>query len=228
MQPSRQGWEAAHLHSFAPRFAGGMIAGGLAGAVVALVFDAAPAMGALGATASAVTGAALGYAMASERRASWDTAGENRKKEETKNEAWPAQEFWQAEVRRVLSSSGGSGGEGSGSEGFRRARQQQQQQPPKQEADWTGTSSPNASGAASADAASWREMDDYELLGVRRGEPLTPAALATAYRREAMRWHPDHNQQLSGAELKECEARFQQLNESYGRVRRSLKGTNAK
>ncbi len=66
-------------------------------------------------------------------------------------------------------------------------------------------------------------MDDHELLGVSPDvSPLSPL-LAAAYRREAMRWHPDHNQSKSPAELRDCEARFQRLTEAYGRLRRQGK-----
>ncbi len=60
----------------------------------------------------------------------------------------------------------------------------------------------------------------FQRLG-RRTPPPTAAELASAYRREAMRWHPDHNQLKPAAEVDDCEARFKQLNEAYGRLRRA-------
>ncbi len=54
----------------------------------------------------------------------------------------------------------------------------------------------------------YTEMDYYELLEVERG--CDEGALKTAYRKLAMRWHPDRNPGDS-----EAESRFKAINEAY-------------
>ena len=63
-------------------------------------------------------------------------------------------------------------------------------------------------------------MDDYALLGLSRTPPPTRAAISAAFRREAMKYHPDHNQRLAASELAEYSERTKRISEVYGRLRR--------
>ena len=64
-------------------------------------------------------------------------------------------------------------------------------------------------------------MDDYALLGLSRTPPPTRAAISAAFRREAMKYHPDHNQHLAASEYAEYSERTKRINEAYGRLRRA-------
>src|ERR1044072_5013520 len=52
------------------------------------------------------------------------------------------------------------------------------------------------------------KVDYYELLEVARPSP--DGELKSAYRKLAMKWHPDRN-----PGNKECETRFKEINEAY-------------
>ncbi len=54
-------------------------------------------------------------------------------------------------------------------------------------------------------------VNHYEILGV--SQSATKAEIAAAYKRLAMRWHPDRHQDASKAE---AEIKFKQINISYG------------
>ncbi len=55
-----------------------------------------------------------------------------------------------------------------------------------------------------------RKRDYYEVLGV--GRDATAEQIKSAYRKAALRWHPDRNPD----NLKEAEARFREATEAYG------------
>ena len=58
------------------------------------------------------------------------------------------------------------------------------------------------------------EVDDpYKVLGVSRS--ATPAELKKAYRREALKWHPDRHSNDSAAERAAAEAKFKRASEAY-------------
>eukprot|EP00966_Prymnesium_polylepis_P266065 6145920-Prymnesium_polylepis.1 len=162
-------------------------------------------------------GGLTGYLMAAQRRSSWEQEGRKRRRDEEDNRNWRAQQYWQAEVRRIMEGSAAGQARGSGQQGKQRrwGRGQREQQ---QQRHQRAREQPAA--AAEHPRGGWRVMDDHALLGLRQTPPPTTADLASAYRREAMRWHPDHNQGLPAAELENCEERFKRLNEAYGRLRR--------
>ena len=55
------------------------------------------------------------------------------------------------------------------------------------------------SSGAQAEETGWRHLDDYALLKLARSPPPTAAMVAAAYRREAMKWHPDHHMNKLGS-----------------------------
>ena len=162
--------------------------------------------------AGMLLGASIGYGMAAMRQRGWEEAGRKRKRDAEQNAQWQAQAFWQAEVRRVLMRDGGA----SRRSRFDRKREQQQQQQQQQRRQgW--------SSGAQAEETGWRHLDDYALLKLARSPPPTAAMVAAAYRREAMKWHPDHHMNSSAAEQHENKERFQKINDAYGRLRRQAK-----
>ena len=164
-----------------------------------------------GPAGGAMMGGLTGYMMASRRRDTWEEEGRKRRRDEEDDRRWQAQQYWQREVRRVMAAAaGGSEGAAGGSK-FRRRRGAAKE---RFRADKSAANQGRAERL-------WEQMDDYELLGLQRRPAPTAAAVAAAYRREAMQWHPDHNQQLPAAELADCDSRFWRLNEAYGRVRRN-------
>ena len=180
----------------------GMLAG--LGSALVLSTPTAAAFSSLG---GAAVGALTGYLMAMRRQASWEREGRRREEEAERNLHWQAQAFWQEEVRRVMPVPpvGGRGRQQRQQRQQRQGRQQLLQQPP-----------PPPPG-------SWRRLDEYELFGLRRSPPPAAADISSAWRREAMRWHPDHNQSLPTAELAECDERSKRLNEAYGTLRRAAR-----
>ena len=64
-----------------------------------------------------------------------------------------------------------------------------------------------------------RPMTDYyELLGVDR--KADDAALKKAYRKAAVKWHPDKHASKSEAEQKKAEERFKEIAEAFDAARR--------
>mmetsp|Transcript_99157 Transcript_99157/g.196510 ORF Transcript_99157/g.196510 Transcript_99157/m.196510 type:complete len:267 (+) Transcript_99157:64-864(+) len=55
-------------------------------------------------------------------------------------------------------------------------------------------------------------VDPYEVLGLKRGDPLDAATLKRAYRKAALRWHPD---KVSEEEKEEAEKNFIEIAWSY-------------
>jgi len=55
-------------------------------------------------------------------------------------------------------------------------------------------------------------VDPYEVLGLKRGDPLDAATLKRAYRQAALRWHPD---KVSEEEKGEAEQKFIEIAWSY-------------
>ena len=171
--------------------------GMLAGLVTAILVKTPVAW--LGApVGGAAIGGLTGYLMAMSRQASWESEGRRRQRDAEDNRMWEAQQFWQAEVRRVM-------------QGQRASRFGSQQQRQRQR------------DRASQEARPRSTVDDFGLLGLERTPPPTAAEVASAYRREAMKWHPDHNLHLPASELAECEEHFKALNEAHGRLRREAR-----
>ena len=181
--------------------------GALAGLAAALLVKT-PVAWMVAPLGGAIAGGLTGYLMAMQRQASWEDEGRKRKRDEEDNRRWHAQQYWQAEVRRVMQQQQQQQ-QGQDGSSFGQQRQQQQQQRRATREHKPGE-----------DAGGWRHLDDYGMLGLQRTPPPTAAAIASAYRREAMKWHPDHNQHLPVARLDECEERFKALNGVYGRLRR--------
>ena len=69
------------------------------------------------------------------------------------------------------------------------------------------------------------EVNYYDILGVAKG--ASDVEIKKAYRKLAMKWHPDHNLHLPAAERDEGEERFKAINDAYGRLRRQAKGRGA-
>lgn len=58
-----------------------------------------------------------------------------------------------------------------------------------------------------------QQKDYYQILGVSKDASADD--VKRAYRKAAMRWHPDHQQGKSDAEKKEAEEKFKLVNEAY-------------
>jgi hypothetical protein len=138
----------------------------------------------------------------------WEREGHRRTEDEEDNRRWQAQQYWQSEVRRVLQ------GQQQGRQQGRQGRSQKRQQ---------GGGAGEAQGKETQ-SEDWRSMDDWSLLGLARTPPPSTVEISAAYRREAMRWHPDHNQNESEEVRHDCEERFKKLNNAYGRLRREQRG----
>ena len=61
--------------------------------------------------------------------------------------------------------------------------------------------------------------EDYELLGLRQSPPPTAAEVASAFRQQAMRWHPDMASSDAPNQAA-CTARFQKIVDAHARLRR--------
>ena len=57
------------------------------------------------------------------------------------------------------------------------------------------------------------KRDYYEVLGLQKGASID--AIKKAYRKLAMKWHPDKWQQASEAEQKIAEKNFKEVGEAY-------------
>ena len=55
----------------------------------------------------------------------------------------------------------------------------------------------------------------YGVLGVARGEQATEAEIKTAYKKSALRWHPDRHSGGSEADRKKAEDTFKKVNDAY-------------
>ncbi|KAJ1494410.1 dnaJ-like protein subfamily B member 6-A-like protein, partial [Baffinella frigidus] len=51
----------------------------------------------------------------------------------------------------------------------------------------------------------------YDLLGLDQGEAATPEQIRSAYKKSALKWHPDRN--LDKKEL--AEKKFKEISEAY-------------
>ena len=122
----------------------------------------------------------------------WRAIGELRRSESTSNQDWKVERYWLDEVARVL-------------------QWQEQRQPGP---GWRFSFGRQAGATAEEDAS------DYELLGLTASADLTEAAVAAAFRAQAMVWHPDLHHGLSPEELEECKQRFQRIMEAHSRLRR--------
>jgi len=60
-----------------------------------------------------------------------------------------------------------------------------------------------------------KRVDLYAILGVARGEQATEAEIKTAYKKSALRWHPDRHSSGSEADKKNAEAKFKTINDAY-------------
>jgi len=147
----------------------------------------------------AIVGALGGYFMAAQRAATWEREGTRRADDEKHNRSWQVQAFWQNEVKRVMfGDASGDGASDHQQQMDRELDELNQQQKSRQ-----------------LQMEDWREMDDYALLGLVRSPPPSSVSAAeeqqlqisAAFRREAMRWHPDHNQFMPEWELAEAEER---------------------
>ena len=169
--------------------------------------------------AGVVFGVAVGYLTALSRQGSWDDEGRKRQRDKEANFAWGAQRFWQDEVKRVL--------DGASRSRFRqRAQESQRQQEQRQyqrQQEGSRARHGDTTHASSTRSDDWRAMDDYALLGLQRTPPPSPSEIASSFRRQAMKWHPDHNQDKSDADRMECEERFKAINSAHGRLRREAK-----
>ena len=154
----------------------------------------------------AAIGAWFGHGRAVERQASWERAGHQRSRHAQANRAWQTQPFWQEQVRRVLRQ--------------QQQEQQQQQQQYQQHQQQRRPHSQAEQHPGERQQSDWRSMDDYALLGLSRTPTPTRAAISAAFRREAMKYHPDHNQRLAASELAEYSERTKRISEVYGRLRR--------
>ena len=125
----------------------------------------------------------------------------------------------QDEVKRVL--------DGASRSRFRqRAQESQRQQEQRQyqrQQEGSRARHGDTTHASSTRSDDWRAMDDYALLGLQRTPPPSPSEIASSFRRQAMKWHPDHNQDKSDADRRECEERFKAINSAHGRLRREAK-----
>jgi len=56
-------------------------------------------------------------------------------------------------------------------------------------------------------------MDPYVVLGL--SSSATAAEVKAAYKRQAMRWHPDMHSNATDAQLKAAAKKFQQLSDAH-------------
>ena len=191
----------------------------------------------------AMFGGWAGYFKATERKVSWKEDGRKRKRDEEANRVWRKQFFWQEEARRVMRSAAESTASkkehSRSSTTFRPAESAKDQAERKKAAEEAaaeaarvkaerlkaeeaaaGAEKAKAEGAKveeTAEAEAWRLMTDYELLGLQKPPPpLTAETVAAAFRREAMRYHPDHDAST--------EERFKAISAAHARIRRTVSG----
>jgi len=80
--------------------------------------------------------------------------------------------------------------------------------------------------AALASAEAWRPggADPYAILGLERGRGLDEASLKRAYRKAALRWHPD---KVGAGERAEAERKFVEIAWAYEALGEALKRGDA-
>lgn len=60
-----------------------------------------------------------------------------------------------------------------------------------------------------------KRPDLYKLFGVAQGEHATEAEIKKAYKRAALKWHPDRHSSKSDAQKKEAEAKFKEIGDAF-------------
>ena len=69
----------------------------------------------------------------------------------------------------------------------------------------------------------WREMDDYEILGLRNNSAVNISGLRLAFRQQAQLWHPDKHSNATLSTLEECSERFKRIQSAFVRLRLARK-----
>eukprot|EP00606_Chrysophyceae_sp_TOSAG23-5_P000631 GSChrysophyteH2.ASY1.ANO1.1388.1 assembled CDS len=60
-----------------------------------------------------------------------------------------------------------------------------------------------------------KRPDLYKLFGVAQGEHATEAEIKKAYKKAALKWHPDRHSSKSDAQKKEAEAKFKEIGDAF-------------
>jgi curved DNA-binding protein CbpA len=60
-----------------------------------------------------------------------------------------------------------------------------------------------------------KRKDLYALIGVAKGAAATEQEIKTAYRKAALKWHPDRHSASSEEKKKEAETKFKEINDAF-------------
>lgn len=151
-------------------------------------------------------GVSWGKWLTGRREFQWESHGELRNTERTRNRSWARDPYWQGQLNQFFRDKESSWQEESAEKNERWKEQRQQEN--QAHADATGN---------------WRDMDEYQILGLVRDPHPTSREISRAFRSQAHRWHPDHNMQQSEEIQADCQERFKQIMSAYSILRKNAK-----
>jgi hypothetical protein len=156
---------------------------------------------------------AIGYALGnwsvSTRAAVWEDAGSLRNEERKVNDQWETQAYWQQQMRNFAT------------DWQQRERRRYEQHQPREQ-------QPAEEHEVFPD---WRYMDDYQILGLHRGDfeqrsnsyttnKQLQSNVGSAFRAQAMSWHPDHHMDKDAKWQGECTERFRRIVRAHQALRK--------